>query len=1645
MNKKSFSRAFLALIVMLCNLTVSRAQDTLTVYAGTDASSSVPAYILYYEKFTRSQFIIPSDDLVDMNGASVSAIRFYAKKENVPYPSSNKTAAPVDVYIKEVNYTTFSNAYEPKTDNIIYYHGTLSIESNGVEGILTINLNRPYEYSGGNLLIGIENTEKADYQYVYFYGQRIDENASVYGYSDNTQSVTTHLQKFIPKTTFIYEINTSIELPSSLSATNVDAHSATLTWSGGTGKYNVEYRKESDSNWTRAASDISATTFDLTGLDYNTHYLARVQSIDGSDVSSWRTVWFSTLISCPAPTGLGVTLTPGNGSIALLSWTENGTATRWEILLNGTTYTADTNPFEVTGLTPEVACSAKVRAVNSEDDKSEWSEERIFTPTDCYELLINDGLALNDYVPVYGYYAEDYIVSQFIIPASMLSSIEWGTIKSMSFFTAQSSISWGNAQFEVYVKEVNDSVFSSAALVDWSSMEKVKNAGTLSVKDKTMVVTLDEPYLYQGSNLMIGFKETVNGSYVSSKWIGVESAGASLGGKNESNISIYNFIPKVKFSYTPGIAPSVTKPKNFSVSYTGGNSVSLNWSSSESLFDIDINGTLLENITGPCILRWLDYSTTYTVKVRAKRGEEVSGWTLPISFKTDFSDTMCEITLELTDYYGDGWSGNAIRIVDALTGTEIGTYANMNIESGSQHTEMETYVAKIPANRVINFLWETGSYPEECSFKIYDEYHDLIYEFEKNATGPIAGLFFTYTADCEGDWRKPSGLTATDIGGRSVTLSWTENSVVPATEWVVAYKAEGDTVFTEVNAGSNPFTLNGLSPETEYKVKVRPVTDDSSIKWSMELTFTTLILSPLPTGLSVSNVTTTGAALTWVGTHDSYELQYRAWTQVDGDSIATDKLKTYSYDLSAFSGTGAIAIRHYDVTDMFRLNVDDIVVTDAGGTIVFSEDFENCGGMVPDTFNNMDVDGDGETWYFTGPAIDANGNLSCDANGNPLCNGSHFITSASWTNAAGALTPDNWLVITGVELGGTLSFVARGQDAAYPGENFGVFVSVDADYVSVDNLTDNLCIAQNLQPNTFYSWSVKGILNGEHSRWASALFTTLDDIKIFVNDGDWNVAANWQNLNGNAVSVPTLDDKVQINANVYIPSGITAMAKKVSIASGSVTIGYGAQLKQGSATLKVMLEKRIENDHNYFISNPLIGDAYLVKEPNYNSVSNLATGNYDFYSFDCTRDGEEWRNYRTDPGNNFFGSGESKGLKNGEGYFYSNTDSLNLEFEGTTVSSLNNTLTKDISYDPNNTDAFNGYRLIGNPYSCNGYISYSKGATFYRLNAAGDGFDVYQDVVELTPGEGVLMQVTESGQIIYSSEAPAGTVASVGTAKTPFLPLRGMTASQDASSYKLSADGSRLSGLVADFEGEEVKVEFIRSFSSGVASTVCLPFPMTDVAGGTLYEFVDVTYDSSDGWTAIMKNANAAYMPTTADCPYLFMPDNDGSVAFRGKIDAVPSSFTAGQTMAYHTAGDLGIWTFHGTYDNITWDSSMGVVYGFAGKTVDAVHAGDFVKAKAGASVPPYRCYLTYDGASLRAPQRGVSGSSAPEIPSRIKVRLLGNDGAVTAVGWLDTESGDVTIDKWYDMSGRELDGAPMGNGMFIHNGKAVLINDNER
>ena len=247
--------------------------------------------------------------------------------------------------------------------------------------------------------------------------------------------------------------------------------------------------------------------------------------------------------------------------------------------------------------------------------------------------------------------------------------------------------------------------------------------------------------------------------------------------------------------------------------------------------------------------------------------------------------------------------------------------------------------------------------------------------------------------------------------------------------------------------------------------------------------------------------------------------------------------------------------------------------------------------------------------------------------------------------------------------------------------------------------------------------------------------------------------------------------------------------------------------------------------------------------------------------------------------------------------------------------------------------------------------------------------------------------------------------------------------------------------------GQDMIAAFQRTFNVGKASTICLPFPMTSIAGGTVYGFVGVTYNNTDGWVATMQQPVSTTL--AANTPYLFMPSGDSEtvdVTFSGSLANV-ASIAAGETQANT---EDGTWTFQGTYSRLAYETNesqsnpfSGKAFGFAasdaGQDVNDVKAGEFVRADAGAFIPAFRSFLKYEGNVLEA--RGTRGGETG-IPESITVRLIGKTGEIDGIGEIRLSTGEVTFDPnaWYDLNGRKLDGKPTQKGIYINKGKKITI-----
>lgn len=259
--------------------------------------------------------------------------------------------------------------------------------------------------------------------------------------------------------------------------------------------------------------------------------------------------------------------------------------------------------------------------------------------------------------------------------------------------------------------------------------------------------------------------------------------------------------------------------------------------------------------------------------------------------------------------------------------------------------------------------------------------------------------------------------------------------------------------------------------------------------------------------------------------------------------------------------------------------------------------------------------------------------------------------------------------------------------------------------------------------------------------------------------------------------------------------------------------------------------------------------------------------------------------------------------------------------------------------------------------------------------------------------------------------------------------------------------------------GNIKSVTYNRPFNTAQAATVILPFTYicNGNEGGKFYGFKEVVYNEGlHKWVCTMQEpGNTAVTTLTANTPYLFMPDDATTMTFPNIVSMTSGVVTLLPTTAndglYGGATTDAAWNFHGSYKGKTWTSSdSNKDYGFAARSGTevggeaTVEAGQFVRFAPGAFIKPMRCYLSYVGTDAPAPARGLTRSAAAtdDLPQSITVRLVSRNGETTAIGEIDTKTGKMTFDSeaWYTLDGVRLSGKPSTKGIYINNGRKIVI-----
>lgn len=226
------------------------------------------------------------------------------------------------------------------------------------------------------------------------------------------------------------------------------------------------------------------------------------------------------------------------------------------------------------------------------------------------------------------------------------------------------------------------------------------------------------------------------------------------------------------------------------------------------------------------------------------------------------------------------------------------------------------------------------------------------------------------------------------------------------------------------------------------------------------------------------------------------------------------------------------------------------------------------------------------------------------------------------------------------------------------------------------------------------------------------------------------------------------------------------------------------------------------------------------------------------------------------------------------------------------------------------------------------------------------------------------------------------------------------------------------------------EIQLNRTFTVGRMTTLMLPFSIdtSKVKGCDIYRFKRIV-EKENSWSVRLSYITTDYLG--ANTPYLVMP-NESTITFEG--DAIFNTETAPVEVL-----TSGAWEFKGVYAYTTFNDhpDLGNVYSFAAQERNGARVGQFVEMDAEATMTALNAYL------VKHQSQGFAktfGGSLNKNPAEIDVEIVDENDNVIETGKMNPVTGEIRMDRWFDMKGRKLNAKPTTRGMYYHNGKRVIV-----
>ena len=196
-----------------------------------------------------------------------------------------------------------------------------------------------------------------------------------------------------------------------------------------------------------------------------------------------------------------------------------------------------------------------------------------------------------------------------------------------------------------------------------------------------------------------------------------------------------------------------------------------------------------------------------------------------------------------------------------------------------------------------------------------------------------------------------------------------------------------------------------------------------------------------------------------------------------------------------------------------------------------------------------------------------------------------------------------------------------------------------------------------------------------------------------------------------------------------------------------------------------------------------------------------------------------------------------------------------------------------------------------------------------------------------------------------------------------------------------------------------------------VRSTIYLPYAIPQEDANELGKFYE--YESNDGTTVSMKSVTTGGLK--ANKPYIFEAKEGGVTdPMVNVVDVLAAPV--------ETEG------FKGVYERKDYEAGM---YCYAGEAKGDYKVGEFVEMGPGSYVPPFRAYMMGDN----APSYAIAWDGVVDDVQNDEIET-----AIETVKTVKTVTNMKTQEGWWTISGLRLNAQPKKAGIYVFNGRLVVV-----